>query len=254
MRFFDASLRAGLRSDADFDNLAYFGLCGALFVGPRGARADSADQVIRRFEQTAGRARVYGSLHRVPVGVALGMIADSAPRRAHPEVMTDLEERAAAGELAAIGPIQWPDDSGTAEWQLELAEAHGLRVLVELPQRTGSAPIDSLVTAARSAGLDPSLLVIVGVDFTSFRAVTERDLYWIADLSPAGLGWEAAADLVERHGTAPCRRMMLSASAHSSFDVLAAARFAERLLVGELNPQSVDGILFENALHAFSLR
>lgn len=254
MKFFDAALRADLRSEADFANLAYFGLCGALFVAPRGARSDSAERVIDRFERTRHRAEAYAAEHRVPAGVGLGLIARSAPRRAHPEVRVELEKLAAKNALSAVGPIEWPDESEVAQWQLELAAAHGLPVLVELPPRLGSAVVGTLFEAAAAAGVAGEQLVVVGVDFTNVRSIADRGAYTVADLSPAGLGWEAAADLVERYQRAISRRMMLSASAHASFDVLAAARFAERLRNSKLNPDELERILWGNAIDAFSLR
>ena len=254
MRFFDAALRSDLRTETDLDNLAYFGLRGALLVSAQGTSSDRAEAVIERFSNVLGRAVVLDADHDVAARVALALAADAAPRRSHPEVRTALESHADAGAIAAIGPIHWPDASPTAAWQLDVAASRNLAVVAQVPRHTGHAPLDSLVAAALSRGISEDRLVVFGADFTSIRTVLERGLHWIADLSPAGLGWEAAAELVERHGAPVARRMMLSISSHASFDVLAAARFAERLRGGTLNPAAVDRILWGNAATAFGLR
>lgn len=254
MKFFDAALRADLRTEADLANLAYFGLRGALLVNEQGTSADSADHVIRRFSVAVRRSAELTAQHGLETRVSLGLDAEAAPRRAHPEVLSAIERHAADDSIAAIGPIRWPDTTPTAGWQLDAAAALGLALIAQVAPHSGTAPLDSLIAEALSRGVERDRIIVMGVDFTSVRTVLDRGLRWVADLSPAGAGWEAAAELVERHGEPVTKRMMLSISSHESFDVLAAARLAERLRCGTLNPESVDRILWGNAAAAFGLR
>jgi predicted metal-dependent TIM-barrel fold hydrolase len=254
VRFFDTALRVDLRTDADLANLAYFGLKGAQLVSEQGTSADSADRVIHRFSTVVRRAIEVAVEHELETRVALALAADAAPRRAHPEVRAAVDALAAAGKIAAIGPVPWPGPSPTAGWQFDVAASRGLAVVAEVRPHSGTAPLDSLVAEVAARGVSESKLLVFGADFTNIRTVIDRGLHWVADLSPAGLGWEAAAELVERHGGPVARRMMLSISSHASFDVLAAARFAERLRNGSLEPSAVDRILWGNAAAAFGLR
>lgn len=254
MKFFDVTLRADLRTDADLANLVYFGLRGALVVCPEGAAADDSIRAEERFDETIVATDRLAGLHGLVTSSAIGVRSSTAPRRAHPELQDALTGRATAGVLGAIGPIEWPDAEDTAAWQFSAAAASQLPVLVEVRPRTGEGPVRELGRLAEAQGVAPSDVVLLGCDFTNVRSAVAAGFWIVADLSPGGIGWEAGADLAERYGDRLARRMMLAISGHASFDVLAAARFAERLRRGDLNPAVVEGILWGNAHARFAPR
>ncbi|MFT6399398.1 MAG: putative metal-dependent TIM-barrel fold hydrolase [Bradymonadia bacterium] len=254
MKFFDVALRADLRTEADLANLVYFGLEGALVVCGEGRPSDDSVRVIERFDETIAAQGRLSLDHQIEVQAAIGLRASCAPRRAHPEVTEAMNERAVAGSLRAVGPIEWPDSTSTCLWQFEAARSNDLPVLVAVPPRTGEIPVHRLREFAQETGLEASDIVLFGCDFTNVRAAVQSGFWLVADLSLGGIGWEAGADLAERFGERVAARMMLSVSGHSGFDVLAAARFAERVRGGKLKPHVVEGILSANAQSRFAPR
>ncbi len=254
MKFYDVALRADLRTEADLENLVYFGLQETLVVCGEGAASDDAFRVLERFDRTQAAPEHLLEDHGIVATCALGLRASSAPRRAHPEIPEALKQRAATGALNAVGPLEWPDESGSSDWHFAIAAANGLPVLVEVAPRTGEGPVRALRKAVRAHSLEPTDVVMLGGDFTNVRAAAAAGFWFVADLSPGGLGWEAGAQLAERFGNRVAGKMMLSTSSHSSFDVLAAARFAERVRAGNLKPQVVEGILWSNAQDRFAPR
>lgn len=137
MRIFDAHIRSDTRTDDELRNLHYF----------ETERAVTAAHAPRRFETAADLLAYFDALLGPEVErlrrcdliphVALGVLPDARPRRAHYEVWRELPELLRRDPVVAVGEIAAWEDTRTQwelfERQVKLALEADLPIMVTPP-------------------------------------------------------------------------------------------------------------------------
>lgn len=169
MKIFDPNLRSRAQSDDDLKNLHYFGTDQAVTsaYGLRGF--ERAEDLLRFFESLIKEERRRLERCGIEAYVALGVLPDGRPRRAHFEVWRELPGLLARPEVVALGEIGvWEDRED--QWQLferqvKIALDVGpMPILITPPSTLKITLTYKMMQRLERLGYPPSLVMMNHVD------------------------------------------------------------------------------------------
>ena len=249
--WFDALLHAGALRARDLDDLAFFGVDGALVpsddaVVPATARAIRAGWDLT--VQAARRLRGAG----LAGYAALGIHPRRIPLRGLEALLAELPGALDRPEVGAIGAIGL-DAGGELEErvlcrQLELARELRRPVLVATPWRGKERVTRRVLALLRESELDPSRVLVAGADARTVRAV--RACGYLAGVSlSASAGRRGPIDDAVRLVAAlgPEGLVLGSDAGLAGADLLALPRAADRLAKAGLTEAVVRRVCGANA-------
>lgn len=244
---FDALVHArGLRA-RDVEDLAFFGITGALLPAsdapPNTARAlrkewDAVAAEARRLRKEGFRAYA-----------ALGIPPSRIPLRGLEELLHELPAMLGLPEVAAVGPIGL--DAGTElegsvlERQLALASELRLPILAQTPARAKERVTRTLLNALRDAEVDPARVLVAHADARTVKGIRACGFLAALSLSRRG-GIEEAVRIVASLGSEGI--VLASDAGLAGGDPLAVARAADRLRKAGLSVAVVRRVCSDNAL------
>jgi len=256
LKLFDAHLYADGRTDADLENLAWFGVERVLLTAHAPRRfetaAELADYLRGLVEDVPDRFERFG----LTASVAVGIHPCAVPRRAHYEIWRELPELLAHPGVAALGEIGL-DLASEAEWrlverQLRLLVDLQLRkpVLFRLPPHPDTRwrrnQIGRLAALVPALGLPPDDVIVLHVDWMTVDAVLDAGFHALLSVNPLFLSVQEALRILLHHD----RRHLLAASSlrDGPFDVLALPRLAVALAEANLPTPEIARIVGGHAM------
>lgn len=178
MKIFDPHIRSLTQSDDDLKNLHYFGTEEVVTVAHGGQSFETAAQLMEYFrtlidDETRRLRRCQLQPH-----VALGVVPDARPRRAHPEVWDELEQLLQLREVVALGELGvWEDEDDQWELfdrQVDIARRVGpLPLLVMPPRRLKINLTYKMMNRLEKTGYPTSLVVMTSLDERLLENVVE---------------------------------------------------------------------------------
>jgi predicted metal-dependent TIM-barrel fold hydrolase len=231
--WFDALLHARALRARDLDDLAFFGVDGALVPSDDSVAPATAKAVRAGWDATAAAARRLRGAG-LAGHAALGIHPRRIPLRGLEALLAELPGALDRPEVGAIGAIGL-DQGGELEErvlsrQLELARELRRPVLIATPWRAKERVTRRVLALLREAELDPARVLVAGADARTVRAV--RACGYLAGVSlSASAGRrgpiEEAVALVRALG--PERLVLGSEAGLAGADLLALPRAADRL-------------------------
>ncbi len=264
LKLFDAHIYADGRAEADFANLAWFGVTHALVCAHAPRAFATARDLWQYFEALIAaepeRLGRFGIQARIAIGVHPGAV----PSRAHYELWRELPFLLTLPEVAALGELSVEAEaSGKAlerQWELVerqariLAEAEvGLPLVFSLPRLTDTrgrvACVERLAAVAGGCGLSPSDVLVQHVDWLTIDAVEAHGFFSGLSVHPLFLGVEEAVRAILHHDR---RRIVVgSALRQVPGDVLALPKLAVALAEAGVPSHEVERVIFGNAMGLF---
>lgn len=255
MQIFDAHVSGSSHDAADWENLAYFGTSAALIVADAPGPFEVADDAIDALETVARNGTAAARAWGVRAGVALGIVPETTPARAHATLWSWLEAQASQRQTWALGALRRDGLSrgdSALQMQLEIAAASSLPVLVDVRGPHARRDVEWVLERGTVAGLAAAATVFIGVDYTCLRAIVDAGARGVIALGASGSPPDEAAQMVARFGAPACRSLMISSAASAgATDVLAAARFARALGSARVPQNEIDRVLWSNAVDVF---
>lgn len=169
MKIFDPNLRSRTQSDDDLKNLHYFGIEEVVSTAYGWRGFERAEDLLAFFEALVEEE--HRRLERLgfTAHVALGVLPDGQPRRAHFEVWRELPELLGRPEVVALGEIGvWEDVP--AQWELferqvKIAlEVGPLPILVTPPGELKITMTYKMMQRLERLGYPPSLVMMNHTD------------------------------------------------------------------------------------------
>jgi predicted metal-dependent TIM-barrel fold hydrolase len=257
--WFDASLHPGSLAPRDVQDLAFFGVAGALVL-PEAPASASAAAVREGWEAGAAAARRLRRAGLAAVSAA-GLGPRAIPLRGLEALLADLPHALDLPEVGALGVIGL-DAGGELEErvllrQLELARELRLPVVAAAASRHGRERLTRrLLALLRDAELEPGRALVLGADARSVKAI--RACGHLAVLPLSGGGGDrgdpidAAVALVRALG--PEGIALGSDAGLAGGDLLAVPRAADRLARAGLSAPVVRRVCGGNARAFLALR
>lgn len=178
LKIFDPHIRSRTQSDDDLKNLHYFGTDQVLTTAFDAQPFETAAELIQYFEflidEECARLRRCG----LNPTVAIGVVPDARPRRAHYEVWDALASLIGRAKVVAVGEIGvWKDDRQHWELfqrQVRIAhEAGPLPLVVTPPTDLKITLTYKMMTWLKKFGYPPSLVMMSGLDERLVKNVVE---------------------------------------------------------------------------------
>lgn len=187
--WFDALLHARALRTRDLDDLAFFGVSGALVPSDDTVVPATAAAIRAGWDETAAAAR---RLRRAGLDghAAVGVHPRCIPLRGLEALLAELPVALDRPEVTAIGAVGLADGGELEERvfarQLELARELRRPVLVATPWRGKERITRRVLALLREAELDPRRVLVTGADARTVRAV--RACGYLAGLSLSATG------------------------------------------------------------------
>ncbi|WP_242343553.1 TatD family hydrolase [Anaeromyxobacter terrae] len=250
--WFDALLHARALRARDLDDLAFFGVTGALVPSDDTVVPATARAIRAGWDETAAAAR---RLRRAGLDghAAVGIHPRRIPLRGLEALLADLPVALDRPEVTAIGAVGLAEGGELEERvlvrQLELARELRRPVLVATPSRAKERITRRLLTLLNEAALDPGRVLVTGADGRTVRAV--RACGYLAGLSLSaadGAGQGSIAEAVRLVRALGPEGLVLGSDAGiAGADLLALPRAADRLAKAGLSDAVVRRVCGENA-------
>ncbi len=259
MKIFDAHIRSDTCSDVELKNLSYFGTEHVLTAahGPRGV--ERAEDLLAYFDSL-----VFEAVPRLKrcglVGhVALGVMANMQPRRAHYEVWRRLPELLARPEVVAVGEIGvWEDTQkqwDLFERQVKIAQELGAKpLLISTPYELKATMTYKMMQRLEKLGFPPDRAILGKLDERLLENVVQSGFVGGFTVGASSNEPREAARLVagivERLGSG--RGIVLSSGlGDGSGDVLGIAKTIVSLQELGVEAEVIEEIVFGNAGRVF---
>ncbi len=249
--WFDALLHARALRARDLDDLAFFGVDGALVPSDDAVVPATARAIRTGWDQTASAAR---RLRRAGLKgyAALGVHPRRIPLRGLEALLAELPGALDHPEIGAIGAIGL-DAGGELEErvfcrQLELARELRRPVLVATPSGAKERVTRRVLALLREEGLEPGRVLVAGADARTVRAV--RACGYLAGLSlSATAGGRGSIDEAVRlvRALGPEGLVLGSEAGLAGADLLALPRAADRLAKAGLTDAVIQRVCGANA-------
>lgn len=250
--WFDALLHARALRARDLDDLAFFGVTGALVPSDDAVVPATAAAIRAGWAETAAAAR---RLRRAGLEghAAVGVHPRRIPLRGLEALLADLPVALDRPEVTAIGAVGLHEGGELEERvlcrQLELARELRRPVLVATPWRAKERITRRVLTLLNEAELDPGRVLVTGADARTVRAV--RACGYLAGLSlsasDGGRGPIAEAVRLVR-ALGPEGLVLGSDAGIAGADLLALPRAADRLVRAGLSEAVVRRVCGGNAI------
>lgn len=252
---FDAQIQAGALSAADCEDLAFFGVEGAVLVAGDDLPTQGAQEVLAFFDRLGREAAPRLKRAGIAPFVALGVHPARLPERGLAEVLAKLPSLFNGARVVAIGTIGLEDGGAVEEQaflrQLEVAQEVGRPVLVHTPEREKLKLTRRILALLKESGVPATRVMVGQVNAATLRLVRECGHTACLSVHPARLSPEEAVVLVRKHGSTD---LVLASNAGSGAgDLLALPRTAMLLQKGRLGEEIVGRVCRENALAFFGI-
>jgi predicted metal-dependent TIM-barrel fold hydrolase len=256
--FFDAHIRSDTRSSDDLKNLAYFGTERVLTAAHPIRPFRHSDDLLGYFEglvtSEVERIRRAGLLPCV----ALGLLADSRPKRSHYEVWEELPIMLEMPEVVAVGEIgAWadePDEWELFERQVRLARQADLPILVATPNELKVNMTYKMMARLDKMAFPPELAMFNHLDERLVQTVAEEGFLAGVSVGPYHLDPRVAAPMVaaavEGLGSAE-KIVMNSALRAGGGDILSLPKVAVMLADAGVPAAEVERLVYGNAMRVF---
>ncbi len=259
MKIFDPHIRSQTQSDDDLRNLHYFGTEAVVTTAYDGQPFETAADLIAYFEKlVTDECRRLRHCELEP-RVALGVLPDARPRRAHYEVWDALEAMLERDVVVALGEIGvWEDND--EQWELferqvRIARRLGpLPLLITPPGELKITMTYKMMTWLEKFGYPPSLVVMNHQDERLVENVVESGFYASCPVGttsnkPREVGRHLAQMLRRVDGA---HRVLLTAALRSSGgDVLGVPKTIVALQQQEVAPSDIAKMVYDNAARLF---
>jgi hypothetical protein len=256
MHVFDAHLHADGLTDADLDNMVFFGLAGAVTCAHDAAASGSAAAWAAHWDDLVERHVARLRARGVAAYAAVGLHPARIPWRGLEEALHRLSRLFDDPRVVALGEIGL-DASGAREEQvfarqLEMARAVRRPVIVHTPERDKLRVTRRALSLLRESGVEPSRVRVDHASAQTFRIIRACGHAVGLTLHPDALDADEAARLVRRFGS---EGVVLSSDAGDGpADLLALPRAASRLRELGIPADVVRRAVETNALAFYGLQ
>ena len=260
MKIFDPYIRSQTQSDDDLKNLHYFGTEEVVTTAYGAQTFETAADLIAYFEFLLGEE--YRRLRRCDLRgrVALGVVPDARPRRAHYEVWDALPELLQRDSVVAMGEIGVWEDSA-AQWELferqvRIAREIGPIPLLVTPPKTLKITMTyKMMNWLEKFGYPPSLVMMNYLDERLVENVVESGFcagypVGITSNEPRQVGRNIAG-LLERVDRAD--KILLTAALRSNGgDLLGVPKTIVALQDEGVTDADIQKMVYDNAARLFA--
>jgi predicted metal-dependent TIM-barrel fold hydrolase len=249
--WFDARLHARALRARDLDDLAFFGIAGALVASGDPVAATSAAAIRRDREALVAAVR---RLRRggLAAWAALGIHPRRIPLRGLEALLAGLPDLLGRPEVAALGDVGLERGGELEEKvlarQLELARELRLPVLVTVAARARERLTRRVIALLREGEVEPARVLVAPADARTIRMIRACGFHaglWLSD-GGEGDGMDAAVRAVASLG--PEGLVLGSDAGLGGGDLLALARAADRLEKAGLSDAVVRRVCGGNAV------
>lgn len=259
MKIFDAQLRSDTRTDDELRNLAYFDTEYVVTTAHPAQAFEDADSLLAYF-----RHLIDSELERLrrcglDGGVALGLLPKTRPRRAHPEVYSELPQLLADERVFAVGEIgAWVDNSSHWELfdrQIRFALDANLPVIVTPPSDLRVNMTYKMMARAQQLGMRPERCMMNLLDARLLETAVEEGFVGGIAVGYRHIEPREAASIVagvlERVPAALDRIVLNSSLRRGAADILGIPKTVVALGEAGLSPAQIEKLAFENANRLF---
>ncbi len=259
MKIFDPHIRSRTRSDDDLKNLHYFGTEQVVTVAHGGQSFETADQLVDYFETLVREECRRLRRCDLIAHVALGVVPDARPRRAHPELWGQLEQMLSRPPVVALGEVGvWEDSDEHWELfdrQIQMARRLGpMPVLVTPPRRLKINLTYKMMNRLEKSGYPPSMVVMTSLNEQMLENVVESGFcagfpVGAARNDPREAG-ELIREVIGRVGGAE-RILLTTALRSSGGDLLGIPKSIESLRDAGVDDEVIEKMVYGNARRLF---
>lgn len=259
MKIFDPYIRSRTQSEDDLKNLRYFGTEQVVTTAHGGQSFETTGDISEYFERLVGEECERLRRCDLEPHVALGVVPDARPRRAHPGVWPVLEEMLQRPPVVALGEVGvWRDEDDhweLFERQIRMARRVGpLPVLVTPPDRLKVTMTYKMMNWLDKQGYPTSLVVMTCVDEQLLENVVESGFcaglpVGSASNDPREIG-ELIGEVTSRVEAAD-RILLTSALRSSGGDLLGVPKSIESLQEAGVDDEAIDQMVYANAARLF---
>lgn len=259
MKIFDPHIRSQTQSDDDLKNLHYFGTETVLTTAYGGRQFETATELAEYFEFLIGEECRRLQRCQLRARVALGVVPDARPRRAHHEIWQLLAEMLQREQVAALGEIGvWEDRSDHWELfqrQIRIAQDVGPVPLVVTPPSELKITLTyKMMMRLEKIGYPPSLVIMNYLDERLVENVIESGFcagYPVGATSndPRRTG-RFLADVLGRVDGAD-RILLTAALRGSGGDVLGVPKAIDSLQEQGVSQSDIQQLVYDNAARLF---
>ncbi len=261
MKIFDPHIRSRTQGDDDLKNLHYFGT-EALITCAHGEQAfEGATDLLAYFEDLIGEERRRLRRCGFSAYVAVGLVPNARPRRAHYEVFDALPELLQRPEVVALGEVGvWEDREDQWELfeeQIRIARRVGpVPVIVTPPRELKLTLTYKMMTRLDKMNYPPSMVVMNYLDDRLLANVVDSGFHagfpvGITSNEPRGAG-AFLSRLLEGPGYVD-KIMLTAALRRSGGDVLGVPKTIEALQKLDVADSDIEKMVYDNAARLFLL-
>jgi predicted metal-dependent TIM-barrel fold hydrolase len=248
---FDAHLHADAIPEGDFEDLAWFGVSGALAATDDSPSAASVAAIREHWDRVSRGALRRMKRAGLSAFAAVGIHPRRIPWRGLESLLAELPDVLSRPGVVAIGEVGLDIGSQREEEvlasQLELARELRLPVLLHTPERAKTRITRQLLGLLNESELDPARILVDHADGRTVKMIracgfhagltlsagrrdgVDEAVKWVASLGPEGLVFDSDAG-------------------DGASDLLALPRAADRLRRGGLSEAVVRRVCGENAI------
>lgn len=259
MKIFDPHIRSRTQSDDDLKNLHYFGTDEVVTVAHGGQEFETAADLVEYFEILVDDECDRLRRCQLSPHVALGVVPDARPRRAHPEVWPALERLLAHPSVVALGEVGvWEDTK--AHWelferQIDMARRLGPMPVVVVPPKKLKINLSyKMMNWLEKSGYPPSQVVMTSLDERMVENVVESGFCAGFPVGSARNDPREAGKLLHEvlgRVDAADRILLTSALRSSGGDLLGVPKCIESLQQAGVDDAVIAGMVHENASRLF---
>lgn len=262
MKIFDAQLRSDVCSDADLQNLHYFETERVITTAHAARHFERAEDLLEYFDGLTSDE--YARLERAGLEphVALGVLPDARPRRAHFEVWRELPFLLEQPEVVAVGEVgAWADEEEhweLFERQIRIAyEAGPMPVIATPPADLRVNMTYKMMQRIEKIGLSPDLVLMNRLDERLIETVVRDGFVAGVSVGSSDLEPREAArvleETIDRLGSA--ERIVLDSSMRAGgSDVLSIPKTVVALQDRGVDTRTIERLVYGNAKSLFLRR
>jgi uncharacterized protein len=259
VKIFDAQIRSDVCSDADLQNLHYFGTDEVVTTAHAPRDFERAEDLLGYFDDLV--AQEHRRLEQLGITghVALGVLPGARPRRTHLEVWQELPYLLEQPEVVALGEVgvfeQTDGQWDLFERQIDIArQAAPLAVIATPPRDLRVNMTYKMMQRIEKVGMPPEMVMMNRLDERLIETVV-RDGF-VAGVAVGSPNLEprkaaqALADVVDRLGSAE-RIVMNSALRTGGIDVLGIPKTVVALQDLGVDTRTITRLAYGNAKALF---